>query len=169
MFTSERCKFAYTMNTYGERLESAMQEAGFGGPGGQSQLAREIGARSQTINQAIKGGSKELSATFHVRACMRLGIRPLWLSEGRGPRYERGGPVAAIPGAPDPAQLGEVHRLFLLRDASQAGPAPAAVADHSTVYSDDQCERLLAKIRRRSPAFQSVIAQLVDLADSGQT
>lgn len=157
------------MNTYGERLESAMQEAGFGGTGGQTRLAKEIGARSQTINQALKGGSKELTATFHVRACLRLGIRPLWLSEGRGPRYERGGPVAAIPGATEPAQLGEVRRLFLLRDASQAEPAPASVTDHSAVYTDDQDERLLAKIRRRSPAFQAAIVQLVDLADSGQT
>ena len=87
------------MNTYGERLESAMQEAGFGGPGGQTRLAKEIGARSQTINQALKGGSKELSATFHVRAAMRLGVRPLWLSEGRGPRHEPGGPKPAVLGA----------------------------------------------------------------------
>lgn len=157
------------MNTYGERLQSAMQEAGFGGPGGQTKLANEIGARSQTINQAVNGGSKELSATFHVRACMRLGVRPLWLSEGRGPRYERGGPVAAIPGAPEPAQSGEVRRLFLLRDAAQTDAVPAAVTDHSAVYTDDQDERLLAKIRRRSPAFQAAIVQLVDLADAGLT
>lgn len=87
MFSDNRCKFAY-MNTYSDRLKSAMEEAGYGGPGGQTKLAKEIGARSQTINQAVSGGSKELSATFHVRACMRLGVLPLWLSEGKGRRYE---------------------------------------------------------------------------------
>lgn len=162
MFTVQRCKFAYTMNTYGERLQSAMQEAGFGGPGGQTKLANEIGARSQTINQALKGGSKELTATFHVRACLRLGIRPLWLSEGRGPRYERSGPVHGVIGGADASLFQETNVVQLLP------PATGVVQDGVVPYGDED-QRLMNKLRRRSPAFQAAVAQLIDLADSGQT
>lgn len=162
MFTVRRCKFAYTMNTYGERLQSAMQEAGFGGPGGQTKLANEIGARSQTINQALKGGSKELTATFHVRACLRLGIRPLWLSEGRGPRYESSGPVHGVIGGADASLFHETNVVQLLP------PATGVVQDGRAPYGDED-QRLMNKLRRRPPAFQAAIAQLIDLADSGQT
>jgi hypothetical protein len=157
------------MNTYGERLQSAMQEAGFGGPGGQTRLADEIGAKSQTINQALKGGSKELSATFHVRVCMRLGVRPLWLSEGKGPRYERSGSVAALPGAAEPQHLSESRRLFLLRDASGSG-ATELVADDLPRDDINSAERrLMAKLRSRPAAFQAAVATLIDLADRGLT
>lgn len=139
-----------------------MQEAGFGGPGGQTKLANEIGARSQTINQALKGGSKELTATFHVRACLRLGVRPLWLSEGRGPRYERGGPVLGVVGGADASLFQETNVVQLLPHATHA------VQDGIAAYGDGD-QRLMDKLRRRPPAFQAAIAQLIDLADSGLT
>jgi hypothetical protein len=88
------------MDTYAARLASAMREAGFGEQGGQSRLAREIGCLSQSINQALQGG--KLKTDYHVRICIRLGVRPLWLSEGRGARYDPAGPRAAIAGADAP-------------------------------------------------------------------
>lgn len=157
------------METYGQRLQSAMQEAGFGGTGGQTRLAEEIGARSQTINQAIKGGSKELSATFHVRACMRLGVRPLWLSEGKGIRYERSGPVAVLPGATDPKQIDEVRRLFLSREGSESQATELLTAEAPRVEYQGADRQLLAKLRSRPPAFQALVENLIEMADRGQT
>lgn len=155
------------MNTYGERLESAMREAGFGGPGGQSRLAEQIGARSQTINQALKGGSKELSATFHVRAAIRLGVKALWLSEGRGPRYEPAGPQAAVFGADDfrPYTTQVEGRLPAAYQAPMLGrAAPLMAMDSGTSGSHDQyedTERLVRLLRELPKPMRDAIKTLI--------
>jgi hypothetical protein len=138
------------LDTYGGRLASAMHEGGFGGPGGQSQLAKEIGVRSQTINQALSGGSKELSATHHVRVCLRLGVRPLWLSEGKGARYEnpyqQSEPVAAVEIARVTENTPQVSAFEeVARDMALTGPEAA----------------LIEGLRRRSSGLLAAITQVV--------
>lgn len=69
-------------NTYAERLRWAMDRAGYGGVGGQTSLAKTVGVSSQSINQAVTGSAKSLSAQAHCRVCQLLQINPVWLADG---------------------------------------------------------------------------------------
>lgn len=151
------------MDTYAGRLASAMSEAGLGEAGGQSQLAKAIGCRSQTINQALSGSV--LGALYHVRACIRLGVMPLWLSEGRGPRYDAAGPRAAIPGDGDPPVL---HSVWLAHAEKSGSGVARHVNDVRGLDLNLAEQALVLKLRRSQPLFQAV-STLVELADVGRT
>ena len=151
-----------TMDTYSARLASAMSEAGLGEPGGQSRLAKAIGCRSQSINQAL--GGSVLGAIYHVRACMRLGVMPLWLAEGRGPRYDAAGPRAAIPGEEEPTVL---HSVWLARADKSGEGVVRQVNDVRGLDLNLSEQAMVLKMRRSLPLYQA-ITTLVDLADVGR-
>lgn len=145
------------LDTYAARLDSAMKAAGFGDVGGQSRLAKAIGCRSQTINQALNGSV--LSAIYHVRACIRLGVMPLWLSEGRGPRFDAAGPRAALPGEEDPLVLPSQW----LANAERSGEGVGRhVSDGS--FEVDFAERALLQKLRRNPDLRQSVVTLVNMA-----
>ena len=100
---------------------------------------------------------------------MRLGVRPLWLSEGKGVRYERSGPVAVLPGVSDPKNIDEVRRLFLLREQSAFGATELVTEEAPRADYHGADRQLLAKLRSRPPAFQALVENLIDMADRGQT
>lgn len=143
--------------SYGDRLASAMDECDFAAEGGQSRLARAIGNNSQSINQAINSSSN-LRAVFHVRACIRLGIRPLWLSEGRGLRYDPAGPRSAFPG-------GDVPYVVPVRwkegfEAEQSGSMTTEMR-HADLSLAEQA--LINKLRA-SPKLQQAVLTIVEMA-----
>lgn len=145
------------MDTYAARLEAAMQDAGFGEQGGQSRLAREIGCLSQSINQALSGGT--LKTAYHVRVCIRLGVRPLWLSEGRGLRYDSAGPRAAIPGAEAPYTIPKAWMDGLR--AEQGADAQVSETRHADLTWSEQA--LLTKLRT-SQRLSDAVTTLVEMA-----
>jgi hypothetical protein len=147
-----------TLDTYAARLASAMEVADFGGKGGQSQLAREIGCLSQSINQAL--GGTTLKSLYHVRACIRLGIRPLWLSEGRGLRYDPAGPRIAIPGGDGPFTVPEAW-LAGMR-AEQGADALVSEGKHADLTWAEQA--LINKLRSSS-RLAGAVTTLVEMAD----
>lgn len=150
------------MDTYAGRLASAMSEAGLGEAGGQSRLAKAIGCRSQTINQAL--GGSVMGAIYHVRACIRMGVMPLWLSEGRGPRYDAAGPRAAIPGEEDPTLM---HSVWLA-NAEKSGQGVARHVNDARGFDLNLAEQaLVLKLRRSQPLYQAVTT-LVEMADVGR-
>ncbi len=70
------------VDTYGKRLEHAMQLAGVTN---QSALARDIGCTKATINQVLKGGQTQyLNALNSARAARVLGVDHHWLATGEG-------------------------------------------------------------------------------------
>ena len=144
-------------NSYADRLASAMEEAGFGGQGGQSRLAEEVGAKSQTINQALGGGSKVLSAIFHCRVAHRLGVRAYWLSEGQGARYE---PPMQVP---------------LIGNTDQG--LGLMVAEETVAYGNDPFDansltlperHLISTLRRRPPSVVAAVSHLVQATRPAQ-
>lgn len=144
------------LETYGQRLASAMEEAGFPARGGQSKLAKSIGCTSQTVNQALKGLT--LGAIYHVRASIRLGIRPLWLAEGRGQRYDPAGPRVAVPGEEPPYSVPEAWAAGF---AAEQGARINDAQDSSFNLSE---QALIHKLRA-STRLSDAITALVDMAD----
>ena len=149
--------------TYGERLASAMAECGFEVEGGQSKLARAIGNNSQSINQAINNGSN-LRAVYHVRACIRLGIRPLWLSEGRGLRYDPAGPRAAFPGAEAPWGIPDAWRQGL--EAEQGSNHRTGEHQHADLSLPEQ---IVINAMRGDDRVRGVLQTIVELAAVGRS
>lgn len=137
-----------------------MEDAGFGEAGGQSRLAREIGCLSQSINQALAGG--KLKTDYHVRVCIRLGVRPLWLSEGRGLRYESAGPRAAIPGAEAPYTIPQAWMDGFR--AEQGADAQVSDAKHADLSWAEQA--LITKLRT-SQRLSDAVTTLVEMAAVG--
>lgn len=72
------------MSTYGERLKEARSEAKLT----QKALAAKAGLSQVTISDGERGRNSGSVATAAVAAA--LGIEPLWLSEGKGPKRRIG-------------------------------------------------------------------------------
>lgn len=160
------CKLAYsmesTLETYAERLASAMKIAGFGDVGGQSALAKAIGCRPQTINQALNGLT--LGALYHVRVCMRLGIQPLWLVEGRGHRYDPAGPRPAMPGGDGPTHIpAEWEEGFSSEQGIGKGRGAGKFADLTQMEQE-----ILTKLRNSS-ALADAVGTIVRMIDPSRT
>lgn len=140
--------------SYGDRLASAMDECDFSTEGGQSRLARAIGNNSQSISQALNSSSN-LRAVFHVRACIRLGIRPLWLSEGRGLRYDPAGPRSAFPGGDVPYVIPAKWKEGF--EAEQGGSMTSDVRQADLSLAE---QALITKLRANPkllPAFLAIV------------
>lgn len=70
------------MDTYSERLISAMQAAAVGA----QQLARHLGVSIQAVNKAVDGKTSALSAPNNSKAARLLGVDSDWLATGEGSR-----------------------------------------------------------------------------------
>lgn len=138
-----------------------MAEAGFPEHGGKSQLARAIGCTPQTVNQAVNR-NLTLGAVNHVRAAMRLGVRPQWLAEGRGQRYDPAGPRPAMPGVEPPFLV--PARWVAAFEAEQGAHSPHQVSDirHDNLNLAEQA--LINKLRSNPRLFEAV-ATVVDFVD----
>lgn len=69
------------IQTLGTRLRRSRDEANLS----QDALAKAIGATRSAISQAELGMSHSLNAENLIRAALRMGKSPLWLSTGEGP------------------------------------------------------------------------------------
>jgi SOS-response transcriptional repressor LexA len=70
-------------NTYQQRLNEAMEEAGVG----TSALAERLGVSYQAVRKAQDGRTKSLSAANNAAAAAMLGVLPDWLATGAGPKH----------------------------------------------------------------------------------
>lgn len=71
------------------RIAEALQESGYS----QTDLAVACGVRPASVNGWISGQTKSLKSSSANRAATFLGVNPLWLIEGKGPK--RANPRAA--------------------------------------------------------------------------
>lgn len=149
------------LETYGQRLASAMAVAGFPVRGGQSKLGRAIGCTSQTVSQAINR-NLTLGAVFHVRASIRLGVRPQWLAEGRGQRYDPAGPRVALPGVEPPFAVPDEWLEGF--ETEQGAHAPPHVSE-SRHHNLNLAEQALINKLRSSPRLFEAVATVVELAE----
>lgn len=114
MLAPSLCKVAYTMSTFGERLEVAIDLS----KKSRSSLAQRLrspdgtmGVSASAISQAIRGESKSFSAENCLRAAAFLNVSAYWLATGEG---------AMAPQAP------ALH----LSEPTPAYMQPADVLDH---------------------------------------
>lgn len=138
-----------------------MLEAGFPEHGGKSQLARAIGCTPQTVNQAVNR-NLTLGAVNHVRAAMRLGVRPQWLAEGRGQRYDPAGPRLAMPGVEAPFSVPDTWVAAFEAEQGAHAPPHASESRHDNLNLAEQA--LINKLRA-SPRLFEAVCTLVDFAD----
>lgn len=80
------------MSTLKERMHEALNESGKN----QSELAHACGVKPPSVNDWFSGKTLSLKAATAHRAAAFLGVNPLWLSEGRGPKRP-GEPVEIQP------------------------------------------------------------------------
>lgn len=91
---------------YGERLQLAITEAHVT----VRELAEHLGITSQAIYKVLRGSTKTLQASHHIKACKFLRVEPQWLSDGVGGRHLRG-PVA-LTNNPDYPSVRRVNFAF---------------------------------------------------------
>lgn len=84
-----------TMNTFAERVRSAMEEAGHT----QSSLARAVGVTRASISFWLNGQTKEITGDNLLKAASALNVSPVWLAIGKGPRKEASEADVAAPTA----------------------------------------------------------------------
>lgn len=70
------------MKTLAERLTEALAHSGHT----KAELARACGVAAPSVNDWFSGKTKSLKGSSLIRASNFLGVRSLWLSEGKGPR-----------------------------------------------------------------------------------
>lgn len=70
------------MDTLAERITSAMREAGVR----EADLVRACNVKAPSVTAWCNGDTKTLKGRNLVKAAARLGVNPLWLSSGEGPR-----------------------------------------------------------------------------------
>ncbi len=70
------------MGTLAKRVLQAMQDKGCTA----SELARAAGVKPPSVSDWLSGKTKTLKSNTALRAAAFLGVEPLWLSEGKGPK-----------------------------------------------------------------------------------
>jgi transcriptional regulator with XRE-family HTH domain len=70
------------MRALKDRLEWAMDRAGLS----QADLARACRVKPPSVTNWLNGETRTLKAGPAVRAALALGVQPLWLIDGEGPR-----------------------------------------------------------------------------------
>ncbi|WP_196303116.1 helix-turn-helix domain-containing protein [Ralstonia solanacearum] len=81
-----QCKYALRMNTYGERLQTALKLS----HQTRTTLAQHLGISEQAIGQVILGSTKALTAENSARAARFLRVDDLWLATGEGEPTDSG-------------------------------------------------------------------------------
>lgn len=148
--TIENGRLAY-MNTLSDRLIRTLAEI----DKNQSELARYVGVRSPSVNDWISGKTKTIKGSNLIRASEFLGVNPLWLAEGKGPKH----PLQ--PGATLPPS-GEVAN----ESAAPAQTEPAKGVAQTLAMSTPNSKREVLDIAR-SPEIESIHAAINKIADTG--
>lgn len=71
-----------TWKTMSDRIIQALKDV----QKNQSELARHVGVQSPSVNDWISGKTKTIKGQNLLRAAEFLGVNPLWLAEGKGPK-----------------------------------------------------------------------------------
>lgn len=79
--TAQNARLAY-METMSDRIIQALKDV----QKNQSELARHVGVQSPSVNDWISGKTKTIKGQNLLRAAEFLGVNPLWLAEGKGPK-----------------------------------------------------------------------------------
>ena len=111
--------------TLSDRISQAMTAAGVT-PG---ELAAYCGVRVQAVYQWRSGATKTLDGTNLVKAATKLGVRSLWLGEGKGPMRHEASEANTEEG---PAIRGEVPEISWV----QAGDATLIVDNYQPGHGD---------------------------------
>lgn len=97
---------------YAQRLQLAIDEAQMT----VRELAEQIGITTQAIYKVLRGDTRALQASHHLKAAKALRVEPAWLSDGVGQR-DPGGPVALLNNPDYPA----IRRVQFKFDAGVTG------------------------------------------------
>lgn len=89
------------MKTLAERLTDALARTTHT----KADLARACAVAAPSVNDWFSGKTKSLKGTSLIRAANFLGVRSLWLAEGKGPRTNEDAHSAAVEPAVDSADL----------------------------------------------------------------
>lgn len=124
------------MSSLGSRIRQVLQERGLK----QSELAKIIGVKQQTISYICAPDSQANSSRYSAKIAQVLGVNPAWLQYGEGDKYD---PVVRI-------QQGGVEinmqRVPLLTDEQAreylaSGEAAKPGRDSVTLMTDTQVSR----------------------------
>lgn len=94
------------METFADRLRWAMENK----KTSQSDLARAVGVNRATINFWVSGKTKEVEGSNLSKAANFLGVTPLWLTTGKGPK-----------------EPGKTVDIYWPDDPQKKGPTPAGL------------------------------------------
>ncbi|MBV2181710.1 MAG: helix-turn-helix domain-containing protein [Castellaniella sp.] len=89
------------MKTLAERLSEALTKTGHT----KADLARACGVAAPSVNDWFSGKTKSLKGSSLIRASNFLGVRSLWLAEGKGPRTNDEAHSAVVEPTADSADL----------------------------------------------------------------
>lgn len=94
--------------TFAERLKAARRAKGIT----QAELARAAGIKGQSLIGNLEAGNQQ-STTYVSRIARELGVSPIWLETGSGPKYlvAEPGPAGYHPNAQDESILLRAYRL----------------------------------------------------------
>ncbi|KDD50719.1 putative repressor protein C2 [Bordetella bronchiseptica OSU553] len=139
------------MSTLQERLRDALADAQIS----QSELARRVKVSRGAISLWLTGATKELTADNLLAAAQALGVNPVWLGSGKGPK--RSGEVAEQPYFDNnvaPAAAGS--RRVPLINYVQAGE----LTEIGAAFSGEAVEYLLTDMNLSQHAFALEITGL---------
>jgi hypothetical protein len=91
------------VNTYGSRLEEALQESGKD----RAELAQCLGISVQAIGQVMRGETRALTAENSAKAARFLGVDDYWLATGEGAKKK----ASETPSIDDVVQIVNAYRL----------------------------------------------------------
>lgn len=141
--------------TLSDRISQAMALAGVS-PG---ELAAYCGVRVQAVYQWRSGATKTLDGTNLVKAATKLGVRSLWLGEGKGPMKPDHGDSNTEEG---PAIRGEVPEISWV----QAGEAMRVVDNYQPGFSE-QMVPVTVPVRRHTFCLRVRGDSMVDPSGAG--
>jgi transcriptional regulator with XRE-family HTH domain len=129
------------MDTWHKRLTAARKAKALK----PSELARRVGVSAPTITEWENGQIKTITADNMLSVCLELGITPLWLMRGQGPR-------SAADGHQGPEPLDPLAREIL---ANLPGLTP------------EQQQAIAAEIATRKKLNDDLMAQLLARQHAG--
>lgn len=101
-----------TPSDYSERLQLAIEEAQIT----VRDLADQLGVTTQALYKVLRGTTRSLQASHHLKAAKVLRVEPSWLADGHGSRHPKG-PVQLFDNPDFPA----VRRVTFKFDAGAVG------------------------------------------------
>jgi len=106
------------LSTLQDRLEEARREKGVSVAEARAAIQRLTGLSRATMTHWWNGKAKEPRGGAAVRAAEYLGVNPLWLAQGRGPKRTNGKGERTMP-VPKDVHLDEEEIATCLRLAAQ--------------------------------------------------